>query len=307
MLKFILKRLVAVVITLLVISFLTFILMHIAPGSPFASEKGLSPTVLAALNKRYGLDQNILVQYWKYLYGLLHFNFGVSFKLKGETVNHIINQGFRYTAIIGGLGTLIVIIIGIPLGVLSALKHDKFFDRASMLVSVLGVTVPSFVFASLYQYFFAIKYHLVPIYGVTSFLSYVGPAICIAVFSLAFVTRLTRSSMLEVLQQDYIRTAKAKGLSSFRVLFKHSLRNALIPVVSYLGPMIAGILTGSFVIESIFSIPGIGKYYTTSVSQRDFTLIMGLTMFYAVFLVFAVFIVDILYVLIDPRIKYEKD
>ncbi|QVK18736.1 ABC transporter permease [Mycoplasmatota bacterium] len=306
MLKFTIRRFLSVIITLLVISFLTFVLMHLAPGNPFLSEKGLDPDVLEALNKRYGLDDHLIVQYFNYLKGLVQWDFGVSFKLKGMTVERMIKDGFKPTALVGFYGCILIVLLGIPLGIISALKHNKFIDRFSMFISVIGVTIPGFVFATLYLYVFSAKLGWAPPFGVGTFKHYIGPALCISFFSLAFVTRLTRTSMLEVLQQDYIRTARAKGLSNFKVLYKHALRNAVIPVVTYIGPMIAAILTGSFVIEKVFAIPGIGSYYTESVSNRDYTLIMGMTMFYAVFLVIAVFIVDILYAVIDPRIKYEK-
>lgn len=306
MFSFVIRRLIAVFITLIVVSILTFYLMHIAPGNPFISEKGLDPEVLKALNERYGLSDSLPKQYLNYINGLLHWDFGVSFKLKGITVNRMLNDGIKPTALIGLYGGILIAGIGVPLGIISALKHNKFVDRFSMFISVIGVTIPGFVFATLYLYIFSVKLNWAPTFGVGSFKHYIGPALCISFFSLAFVTRLTRTSMIEVLQQDYIRTARAKGLSNFKVLYKHALRNALIPVVTYIGPMVAAILTGSFVIEKVFSIPGIGSYYTESVSNRDYTLIMGMTMFYAVFLVIAVFIVDILYALIDPRIKFEK-
>lgn len=307
MFKYIVKRLFSIVITLLVISFITFVLMHLAPGNPLANAKNVSdPAILDALNKRYGLNQPLLVQYFNYMKGLLHGDFGLSFKSKGISVNELIMQGFPKTGLVGLYGTILVIGIGLPLGIISALKHNKFIDRFSMIISVLGITIPSFIFATLFQLYFGIKNQWLPVSGAKSFEYYIGPAICIAVFSLAFVTRLTRTSMVEVLQQDYIRTARAKGLTNFQVTFKHALRNALIPVVTYLGPMIAGLITGSLVIERIFSIPGIGDKFTNSVMNRDYTEIMGMTMFYAVFLVVAVFIVDILYAVIDPRIKYEK-
>lgn len=306
MLKFTIRRFISVIITLLAVSILTFTLMHLAPGNPFLSEKGINPDVLEKLNKRYGLNDSLIKQYYNYLKGLLQWDFGISYKLRGMKITRMIKDGFKPTALVGLYGCILIILVGVPLGILSALKHNKLTDRFSMFISVIGVTIPGFVFATLYLYIFSAKLGWAPSFGVGTFKHYIGPAFCISFFSLAFVTRLTRTSMLEVLQQDYIRTARAKGLSNFKVLYKHALRNALIPVITYIGPMIAAILTGSFVIEKVFAIPGIGSYYTEGVSNRDYTLIMGMTMFYAVFLVIAVFIVDILYALIDPRIKYEK-
>jgi oligopeptide transport system permease protein len=280
--------------------------MHTAPGNPFTGEKALSPVVMAALKKEYGLDQPIIIQYFNYLKGILVFDFGISFHRDGIPVSEIIQKTYGPSAIIGALSSVFILLVGIPIGVIASLKHNKFVDRMSMFLSIIGVTVPSFVLATLFLYYFNTKLGWVPSFGVGSFKHYIGPALCISVFSLAFVTRLTRSSMLEVLQQDYIRTARAKGLNNFKVLFKHALRNALIPVVTYVGPMIAGLLTGSFVVERIFAIPGLGQNFTVSVTNRDYTLIMGMTMFYAVFLVVAIFLVDIVYSLIDPRIKYES-
>ena len=188
---------------------------------------------------------------------------------------------------------------------MAALKQNKVFDRATMVLATLGATVPSFVIATGYLYIFSKKLSLVPAFGLESPLGYIGPAIAIGVFSLSYVTRLTRSSLLEVLQQDYIRTARAKGLSEVVVIVKHGLRNALIPIVTYLGPMLAGILTGGFVAEKVFGVAGIGQLFTTSITSRDYTMIMGITVFFAILLIAAVLIVDIVYVIIDPRIKFE--
>lgn len=306
MARYVIKRLISIIITLLFISIITFLLMHNIKGGPFSGERKLTPQMEAAINEKYGFDEPIHVQYFKYMKGVLtKGDFGISFKKLGESVNTMIKDGAPHSMKIGLGATILIIIIGIPTGILAALKQNKFTDRFVMILATLGVTVPSFVMATGFLYIFSKNLGWVPSYGISSWKGYIGPVITIGGFSLAFVTRLTRSSMVEVMHSDYIKTARAKGLSEFQVIVKHGIRNALIPVVTYLGPMIAAILTGSFVIEKVFAIPGIGSFFVQSISNRDYTVIMGITIFYAIFLVVAVFIVDILYVLIDPRISYD--
>lgn len=306
MLKYTIKRILSMVVTLFFISIITFTLMHSIPGGPFTSEKGVPPEIMKALNEKYGLDDPMVVQYFNYMKGVVtKLDFGISFKLKGVSVNTLIQEGLPHSAIIGLCATILIVVLGIPFGIISALKQNKFMDRFLMILATLGVTIPSFVFATAFLYFFNKELGWVPSFGVANWKGYIGPTVAISGFSMAFVTRLTRSSMLEVLHADYIKTARAKGLSEFTVMTKHAIRNAMIPVVTYLGPMIAGILTGSFVIERVFAVPGIGKMFVQSISNRDYTAIMGITIFYSVILIVAVFIVDILYALIDPRIKYN--
>lgn len=293
------------IITLLLIITITFFLMHAIPGGPFTREKPLPPAVIEALNKKYHLDDPLWKQYLDYVKGVFTFNLGPSFQRVGVTVNDLIREGFPATAKIGSGAIILIIILGIPIGIISALKQNKWQDQLVMVIATLGVTIPSFVMATGIIYIFSAKLGWLPSNGLTSWKHLIGPVLALGGFSLSFVARLTRSSMLEVMQQDYIRTARAKGLSEFKVISKHALKNALIPVVTYMGPMIANLLTGSFVIEKIFAIPGMGKHFVESVNNRDYTVLMGFTIFYAMFLIIMVLIVDILYGLIDPRIKLQ--
>jgi oligopeptide transport system permease protein len=304
-LKFIVKRLIAMAITLLAIITLTFILMHLIPGGPFTAEKQLPEAVLDAMNKKYHLDDPLWKQYLDYLKAVLKFDLGPSFKHAGVTVNQLIKEGFPATFKVGFTSLLIIILLGIPLGVVSAIKHNRWQDGVIMLLTTLGVAVPSFVIATGLIYVFSSKYNILPSNGLTSWRHMIIPVIAISGFSLSYITRLTRSSMLEILKLDYIRTARAKGLSNGKVIYKHALKNALIPVVTYLGPLVASLLTGSFIIEKIFAINGIGKYFVESVGNRDYTVLMGITLFYGLILVLMVLLVDIIYGFIDPRIKME--
>jgi len=235
----------------------------------------------------------------------MHGDFGISFMKKGITTNDIISAGFPYSLAIGIWASLVILGFGIFFGIIAALRQNKFVDRVLMVLSTLGATIPSFVFATGFLYLFSKILGWVPSFGVNSWKGYIGPVIVSALFSLAYVVRLTRTSTLDVLNQDYIRTARAKGLPEWKVLGKHALRNALLPVVTYIGPMFAALITGSFVVEKVFGIPGIGNLFTNSILNRDYTLIMGITVFFSVILVICILVVDILYVLIDPRIKYQ--
>ena len=235
----------------------------------------------------------------------MHGDFGISFMKKGITTNDIISAGFPYSLAIGIWASLVILGFGIFFGIIAALRQNKFVDRVLMVLSTLGATIPSFVFATGFLYLFSKILGWVPSFGVNSWKGYIGPVIVSALFSLAYVVRLTRTSPLDVLNQDYIRTARAKGLPEWKVLGKHALRNALLPVVTYIGPMFAALITGSFVVEKVFGIPGIGNLFTNSILNRDYTLIMGITVFFSVILVICILVVDILYVLIDPRIKYQ--
>jgi oligopeptide transport system permease protein len=300
------KRIISSFVTLLIIASLTFFMMRAIPGGPFTRERQLPAQIEAALNAKYNLDAPILEQYFDYMEGLFKLDLGPSFSVKGYSVNDIIAAGFPVSAKIGIIATLVIVILGIPIGIISALKQNKPIDYAVMFFATLGVTIPSFVVATLFIYVFATQLGWVPTSGISSPLAYVGPVIALSGYSLSFVSRLTRSSMLEVVQQDFIRTARANGLSEFKVIGKHALKNALIPVITYIGPMIAAVLTGSFVVENVFAIPGIGERFVSSVSNRDYTMIVGVTVFYAAFYIFMVLLVDIAYSFIDPRIKLGK-
>lgn len=300
------RRVVASIFTILLITTITFFMMHSIPGGPFTRERPVPDAILASLNEKYHLDDPLIVQYLDYMKGLIKFDLGPSFSKVGVSVNELIAGGFPTSAKIGGLAVLIILLLGIPFGIISALRQNKPLDYITMIAATLGVTVPSFVVATLYIYFFAGKLRLVPTFGLGSWKSYIGPVIALCGYSLAFVTRLTRSSMLEVLRQDYIRTARANGIREFKVMAKHAIKNALIPVVTYVGPMIASILTGSFVVESIFALPGLGGYFVESITNRDYTTIMGVTAFFAAFYIIMVLLVDIAYAVIDPRIQFEN-
>ena len=305
MLDYIVKRLIAMAVTMIAIVTITFVLMHLIPGGPFTAEKQLPEAVLDAMNKKYHLDDPLWKQYLDYLKGVLKFDLGPSFQHEGVSVNQLIKEGFPATFKIGFTALLAIIVLGIPLGILSALKHNRWQDGVIMVVATLGVSVPSFVVATGLIYVFSSKFNILPSNGLATWKHLIAPVIAISGFSLSYMIRLTRSSMLDVMHKDYIKTAKAKGLSHSKVVFKHALKNALMPVVTYLGPLIASLLTGSFVIEKIFAIPGIGKYFVESVGNRDYTVLMGITIFYGILVVLMVLMVDIIYGFIDPRIKME--
>ncbi len=303
--KYLIKRMGMMLITLFLITLLTFILMHAVPGGPFNGEKQVSKAVMDALNEKYKLNDPLWKQFIDYVSGLLRFDLGPSFKYQGKTVNDFIENGFPYSAKLGGITLVFVLLASIPMGIISALKNGKWQDMLLMAIATIGVTIPSFVIATALIYIFSFKLQWTPVYGVDTWKGYILPVVAMGGYSVSFLARLMRSSLLDVMGQDYIRTARAKGISETRVIVKHALRNALIPVVTVLGPTVANLLTGSFVIEKIFAIPGMGGYFVNSVTQRDYTTIMGMTVFYAAFLIAMVFIVDLFYCLIDPRIRYD--
>lgn len=305
MLNYILKRIFASIITLWVVVTVTFFLMRAIPGGPFDGEKALPPQVKANLEAKFGLDKPVSEQYVMYMKNLLKGQLGPSMKYEGRTVNDVISYSFPATAKLGLVAVSFSVVLGILFGIAAALNQGKWQDSASLVISTIGVTVPSYVLSTFLIYIFAVKLGVLPAIGFDGPEYYIMPAIAIGLHSLAVVTRLTRSSILDVIRQDYIRTAKAKGMSRQVVIYKHALRNALIPVVTYLGPLIAGVLTGSFVVESIFSIPGLGREFVTSISNRDYTTTLGVTVFYSSLLIGMNFLVDLLYAVIDPRIKLE--
>lgn len=305
MLKYILKRVLSALVTIWFIMTVTFFLMNAIPGDPFASEKMPDPELRQAMMEKYGLDKPLIVRYGKYIVDYLHGDFGLSYQKRGLTANQIISAGFPFSLRIGFYASVVTVVLGILFGLVAALRQNRLIDRLLMLLSTLGATIPTFVFATGFLYLFSKLLGLVPSYGVDSWKGYIGPAVVSSLFSLAFVVRLMRTSMLDVLNQDYIRTCRAKGLPEWKVLGKHAMRNALLPVVTYVGTMFAALITGSFVVEKVFGVPGIGSLFTTSILNRDYTLIMGITVFFSVLLVLCVLAVDILYVLIDPRIQYD--
>lgn len=305
--KYTLNRLVSLVIVLLVIITVTFILMHSVPGGPFTDERNLPEAVMKNIAERYHLNDPLWKQYIDYLKNILTGDFGPSFKYEDRSVNSIIAEGFPVSAILGSAAVIIALIIGIPAGIIAALRQQKWEDYTVMFGATLGVSVPNFVIASLLVYVFALQLDIFPAALWEGPESLVLPAISLAAMPTAIIARLTRSSMLEVLSQDYIKTARAKGLSDFTIIWRHALKNSLMPVITYLGPLIAGVFTGSFVIESIFAIPGLGKYFVTSIYNRDYTVILGVTIFYSFILVILNFLVDMTYQFLDPRIKLDNE
>ncbi len=304
MINYILKRLAASLVTLWVVVTVTFFMIHALPGGPFDGEKALPPQVKANMEAKFGLDKPLSKQYTMFLNNLVvHRDFGPSIKYEGRTVNEIIGYSFPASAKLGIVSVITAVVIGAYLGIVAALNQGKWQDRVTMVIATLGITVPSFVLATSLIYLFAVKLGWLPAVGFDGPLNYIMPVIALSGYSISYVARLTRSSLLDVIRQDYVRTAKAKGLSQNVVIYKHALRNALIPIVTYIGPLTAGILTGSFVVEKIFAIPGLGREFVTSIYNRDYMVIMGLTIFNSALLVAANFLVDILYAAIDPRVK----
>ncbi len=303
---YVLRRAISVILVVFVVATGTFILMHAIPGGPFKKEKALPPAVQRNIEERYKLNDPLWKQYTDYLKNLVRGDLGPSFKYLGRSVNDIIRDGFPVSATLGAWAILFALVVGVPAGIISALNQNKWQDNVVMAIAIIGVSVPNFVIATLLMYVFAVKLRWLPVAMWGTPKHVILPMIALAGFPAAFFARLMRSSTLDVLSQDYIRTARAKGLSWYAVVVKHVVKNAILPVVTYLGPLIAGILTGSFVVENIFAIPGLGRYYVTSIYNRDYTTIMGVTIFYSAFLVLLNFLVDIAYGWIDPRIKLVK-
>ncbi len=290
-------------LTLWVIITVTFAIMHAIPGGPFTREKALPPAILANVEERYHLSDPIWKQYADYFKNLFRGDLGPSYTQQGRTVNDIIREGFPVTATLGLLAVVLALFVGVPAGIVSALRQYKWQDYLAMVFATIGVSVPSFIMAALLMYILAFHLRWLPpaMWGTPQ--QAIMPAIALAGFPAAFFARLVRSSMLDVMGQDYIRTARSKGLSERVVIYRHAIKNALIPAVTYFGPLLAGILTGSFVVETIFAIPGIGRSLVQGIYNRDYTVILGMTVFYSAFLVVMNLAVDLVYVLLDPRIK----
>lgn len=311
MLRYVLKRIGYAILTLFALITITFFLMRLLPGTPFIGDKTPSPTVMANMEAKYGLDKPVVVQYFMYLGNILRGDLGTSITYD-KSVNDIVTDAFKVSADLGIRALIFAVIAGILLGTLASVKRGTITDSVSMFVALIGVSVPSFILGALFQYFLALKlnkvlgFTLLPIQGWGSFKQTILPAFALGLGSLATVSRLMRTSMLDVLSQDYIKTAKAKGLSSGKILWRHAMRNAIMPVVTIMGPTVAAVLTGTFVIESIFNIPGLGKYFVMSIKDKDFTMISGTTIFYGALLVVCTLVVDLLYGLIDPRVKLEE-
>lgn len=305
MLKYTLKRALMAIFTIWVIITITFFLMHSIPGDPFTDQKKIPPEIMEKLEKKYGLDQPLVVQYGRYLKNILKGDLGDSMKYKNRSVNAIIEEGAPVSFKVGMLAIVFAAVVGITFGTIAGLNRAKFIDFLVIILAVIGVSVPSFVFAALFQYVFGVKLKWFPVARWGTPAHYVMPVLALGIGYVAYIARMMRTSMLDVLNQDYIKTARAKGLSSIQVTWKHTIRNAILPIVTILGVSIAGIVVGSFVIENIFAIPGIGKHFVQSITHQDYTLIMGTTIFYAVILVVMMFLIDIFYGIVDPRIRLE--
>lgn len=306
MVRYLLKKIIILLFSLFFIVTLTFILMKAIPGDPFIQEQNVPEEILNSLYKHYGLDQPIYIQYLKYIKGFLTFNLGPSFLYEGRTVNQIIYEGFPVSLILGVQALFIAVLFGITLGCIAAIFQNKLEDSICLLLSIFLTAIPTFLLATLLQYVFAMKLNLLPVAQWGSFSHWILPVLSLSGMPLAFIARLTRTNMVEILKQDYIKTALAKGLPYYKIIIKHALRNALIPILAYLGHVATFILTGSFVIEKIFAISGLGGWLISSIMNRDYTVIMGLTVFYSAFLLLLVFFIDLSYALLDPKIKITE-
>ena len=305
MIKYSIKRVVAAIITILLVATITFFMMNMVPGGPFNAEKAISEQAQNSLNVKFGLDKPLGEQYINYMVNAAHGDFGPSLKQRGRNVSTIMFSKFPVSAKLGGISILVALFVGIPLGCVAAVKRGTWIDNAVVVIATGGIAVPSFVICTVGMYIFGVNLRWLPTFGLTTPIHYILPVFALAAYPIAYITRLMRASMLDVIGQDYIRTAKAKGVSQIVSLFKHALRNAILPVVAYVGPLLAYTLTGSFIVEKIFVIPGLGGQFISSVTTRDYTVIMGTTIFLATLVIIMNTLVDIVYMIIDPRIKLD--
>ncbi|MCB5236288.1 ABC transporter permease [Niallia circulans] len=305
--RYVAKRFLTMLVTLWIIITITFIIMHFIPGDPFASDaKSLPEEIVQNMRAKYNLDKPLPVQYFLYLKDLVMFDLGPSIQSKTRDVNTLIAEGFGPSALLGIQSLLIAIVVGVALGVLAALNHNRILDYFSMFIAIIGISVPSFIFAPLLIKYFGVEWGILPVASWGTWSHSVLPTIALAVSPIAVITRFVRTSMLDVFNENYMRTAEAKGLSTFEVVVKHGIRNALVPVLSFIGPLFAAVITGTFVVEKIFAIPGIGKYFVDSIFNRDYPVILGTTIFYSFILILTLFLIDLSYKLIDPRIKLNS-
>ena len=310
MLTYTLKRLLQGIVTVWFIATATFVAMHAVPGDPLANQRATNETIRRNLEQRYGLDRPLSEQYLVFMGGILRGDFGISFTQENRRVNDIIRENFPVSATLGILAVMFAALGGILLGALTALYRSCLPDLVIMFLVILGISVPSFVVAAVSQRTLVdinayLGFPLLPVAGWGTLRHMIVPSMVLGLGTMAYLTRLMRSSMLEITSSDFIRTARAKGLPPARIFLKHQLRNAILPVVTVLGPAIAAITTGGFVVELVFAIPGLGRYFVEAVQQLDYTVIMGTTVFYGAFLVSMVIVVDLLYGLIDPRVRLE--
>jgi oligopeptide transport system permease protein len=305
MLKYTIKRFGIAIFTLLIIITITFFLMNAIPGDPFQQNRRIPPEILENMEAKYGLDQPLIVQYFKYVGNILRGDLGDSMYYRGRSVGTILSDSFSVSGKLGLMSITAGASFGIFFGIVAALNRNKFFDYFVIVLAVVGVSVPNFVFATTFQYVFASKLGWFPVSRWGTWQQAVLPVFALGMSYIAYIARMMRTSMLDVINQDYIKTAKAKGLSGTQILWKHTIRNAILPIVTILGVAVAGIVVGSLVIENIFGIPGMGKHFVQSINQRDYTMIMGTTIFYAVILIVMMFLIDILYGIVDPRIRLD--
>lgn len=303
MAKYITRRIFYLVLTLFIVVSITFFLMKLMPGTPFSNEAKLQPAQLAMMKEKYGLDKPIFTQYIMYLENILKGNLGTSFQFNNQPVTQLIMRGFGPSAAIGLQAMLIGSFLGIVFGAFAAINKNNWIDGSSTILSILGLSIPSFVLAALLQYYLGFKLQILPVALWQNFSSSILPSLALAAFPLATIQRFMRTEMVDVLNSDYIELAKAKGDSKRQVITKHALRNSLIPVITIVGPMAISVMTGSLVVENIFSIPGIGNQFVQSIMTNDYPTIMGLTIFYSFLLIVIILVVDIFYVIIDPRIR----
>ena len=303
MFRYIIKRVFLAIVTIFIIAAITFFTMNAIPGGPFASEKAPSAEVQRVLEERYNLDKPVAEQFVIYMGNFLRGDLGVSLK-NARGISTIIGESFPISAKLGGLAALVAAIVGVVLGSIAALKRNTIIDRVIVFFTTLFTAVPSFVLATVLLYIFCLALKWVPVWSVEN-TNYTLPVIALSLYPMAYITRLTKTSMLDALGQDYVRTANAKGVAGWKVIFKHALRNAIIPVITYVGPMLAYIITGSLVVENIFTIGGLGSKFISSINNRDYTMSMGTTMFLAILMVTMNLITDIIYSIVDPRIKLD--
>ena len=305
MAKYIVKRVAMGIFSVFIVATLTFFIMNLVPGGPFVAEKSISKAAQQALAEKYGLDKPLGVQYLNYMNSLIHGDMGLSLKQRGRTVNQIIFSKLPVSARTAGLAVIVALCVGIPLGCLSAYNRGKWADNLIIVFATCGIAIPSFISSVVLLYTFGMNLKLLLTVCLNEPAAYIMPVTALAIYPTAYITRLMRSSLLDVMGQDYMRTARAKGVSSVKILFKHALRNAILPVITYVGPMLAGLMTGSFVVEKIFSIPGLGRDFVSAITNRDYMMIMGTTILLATLVIVANVVVDILYKIIDPRIKLK--
>ncbi len=308
MIQYVVKRIFAGVTTVFFLITITFFLMRAIPGGPFSApeDRNVTPEMIERIEEKYGLNDPLFTQYVRYLKNILKGDLGFSFIQPDYSVNEIIERGFPATVKVGLISAAVSLILGVALGIISAVHRGHWEDWAAMVFATLGISIPSFVITVLLMYYFCGVLQVLPNFGLSSWLHYLLPVAALSFSSVASITRLTRSSMLEVMRQDYIRTARAKGVREFAIILKHGLKNAILPVVTYAGPMIAALLTGCFVVERMFSIPGIGREYVTSINDRDYAVLLGMTIYFGTLIIIANLIVDVAYAILDPRIKIEK-